>query len=714
MTDTARPFTLGVTAALAAVAGLAFVPLAEPRTLTVVPFAAILPTAITVIARGRGSLLVALAGWVAAGLPLALTLGTGPGNIPEVVRGGLVDGFRMALTEALPLRATPAVLFWIFTLVWWAAYWAARAADPRVTPLLALLPPGLVLVTGVAFGASQPGRGLPVAALFAGVAAFLLAVRGGRSLRRTLVAAIVCSAVVLGAVAVAARLPYEGARPVFDPRALVHRPEQVERQLSPLAYASLWAAEPPRRLLRVSTASPANQRLAVFDRYDGLDWSSDASYVPTGPRLSTGPVRPGRSVRETVTVDDLPLAWLPAPDRPTGLTGTTARVDRTAGTLTTAGGHAATGLRYTVTSRVPRLTAAEAAAATPAYGGSYASYLDVPADVPSSILGDADRLTQGGAVPYQRLLTLQDRLRTHYRYDVRAAPGRTAGHLRFFYDKSHQGTADQFATVFALMARHLGFPSRVVVGFTPGHPVGAGRYEVTTNDVVVWPEVALRGLGWVPFYPVPQPGGGGRTVGRSVGETPDRAALDQTVAAVRSAPAPRTPGDTRPAPARTTRPADRWILAVILLVFLLIGYFGPGPAVRALRRQRRRSGPPYAQVVGAWQEAIDALARLPRTGDLTALTAEEVAERARGWLGGDAGRRLESLARHLSASVFSAEPTGEVASAAAWLIVGRVRDSVDHELTRGQRIREKLRPPWTALRRSAAAVPARTPVKEAT
>jgi hypothetical protein len=122
----ARPLTLAVTAALAGVAGLAFVPLAEPRALVVVPFAAILPTAITVIARGRGSLLVALAGWIAAGLPLALTFGTGPGSVPQVVRGGLVDGFRMALTEALPLPATPAVLFWIFTLVWWAAYWAAR------------------------------------------------------------------------------------------------------------------------------------------------------------------------------------------------------------------------------------------------------------------------------------------------------------------------------------------------------------------------------------------------------------------------------------------------------------------------------------------------------------------------------------------------------------------------------------------------------------
>lgn len=124
--------------------------------------------------------------------------------------------------------------------------------------------------------------------------------------------------------------------------------------------------------------------------------------------------------------------------------------------------------------------------------------------MPPSILADAERLTRNAVSPYQRLLTLQDRLRTQDRYDVRAAPGRTVGHLHFFYDKSHRGTADQFATVFALMARHLGFPARIAVGFTPGHPVGGGRYEVTTADVVVWPEVALRGLGWVPFYPVPR------------------------------------------------------------------------------------------------------------------------------------------------------------------------------------------------------------------
>jgi transglutaminase-like putative cysteine protease len=687
-----------LTAALAGVAGLAFVPLCATRVLLVVPFAAVLATVVVVAAR-RGSLLVALAGWLVAGLPPALAFGAGTAGVPDVVRGGLVDGFRMALTQALPLPATPAVLFWVFTLVWWAAYWAGRAADPRVTPLLALLPPGLVLLTGIGFGVSQPGRGLPVAALFAGLAALLLAVGSGAGLRRTLVAAVTCAAVVLGALTAAARLPYEGKRPVFDPRALVHPPEQLEHQLSPLAYASLWAAEPPRRLLTLTTAAPVNQRLAVFDHYDGLDWSSGASYVPVGSRLPAGG-RPGRSVRESVAVDDLPFAWLPAPDRATEVTGTLVRVDRTAGVLTTAGGHAATGLRYSVTARVPSLTARQAADATPAYGPAYRDTLDVPADVPPSILADAERLTRNAVSPYQRLLTLQDRLRTQDRYDVRAAPGRTVGHLHFFYDKSHRGTADQFATVFALMARHLGFPARIAVGFTPGHAVGGGRYEVTTADVVVWPEVALRGLGWVPFYPVPRAGDGGGTIGRSVGEPPERAALDRTVAARGTSAQPKQTAAARTAPASPGASVYRWWPVALLPLLLLAGYLLPGPVTRALTRMRRRSGTPYEQVVGAWQETVDALARLPGAGDLTTSTAEEVTEHTRGRLGDVAGAHMESLARHLSASVFSGRPAGEADAAAAWLIVARMRALVDGRVTRAQRFRELVRPPWAAVRRT--------------
>jgi hypothetical protein len=463
-----------------------------------------------------------------------------------------------------------------------------------------------------------------------------------------------------------------------------------------------------------------NQRLAVFDGYDGLDWESSASYVPVGARLPSAGTRQGRSVRETVAVDDLPLTWLPAPDRPTNVTGTLVRVDQKTGVLTTAGGQAATGLRYTVTSQVPDLTPRQAAGAIPEYGPAYADLLKLPTDVPTSLLTDADKLTEDSAVPYQRLLTLQNYLRTHYRYDVRAAPGRTLGNLRFFYDKSHRGTADQFATAFALMARHLGFPTRIVVGFTPGHSVGNGRYEVTTNDVVVWPEVALHGLGWVPFYPVPQPSGGGATVGRSVGEPPSRSALDQAVAHARFVPKTSPAPAAQPAPAWSdgARTAYYWSAGMLLLMVLLIGYLLPGPAVRAWVRRRRRSGSPYDRVVGAWQETIGLLTRQPGTDELATMTAEEVTERARGWLGHEAGTRLTDLARHLSSAVFSGRPAEEADAAAAWLIVGWLRNRVNRELSVGQRIRELLRPPWTAVhaarRRPPAAVTARTPVKETT
>jgi hypothetical protein len=70
---------------------------------------------------------------------------------------------------------------------------------------------------------------------------------------------------------------------------------------------------------------------------------------------------------------------------------------------------------------------------------------------------------------------------------------------------------------------------------------------------------------------------------------------------------------------------------------------------------------------------------------------------------------MESLARHLSASVFSAEHASEVNAAAAWLILARLRTRVDRELTRGQRLRELLRPPWTAARRALRRPPTPCP-----
>ncbi|URM98898.1 DUF3488 and transglutaminase-like domain-containing protein [Actinomadura madurae] len=706
--------TLAITTGLAVAAGLAFVPLVEARALVVLPLAAVLPSLIVGLGPGRATLPVAAAGCFTFGPALAVLVGTEPAALSDILRDGLLDGFRLALTSALPLEASPAVLLWIFTLVWWASYWAAKSAVTRPALPLVLLPPGLVFLTGVAFGVAAPGERPPVAALFVVLALLLRGVRAGTGARGMPVLAVLAVTVAVGSLSIGERLPYQEGGAAADPRTLVRPPLRQQRQPSPLALANRWLAEPPRRVLEVTTTAPVAQRLMVLDRYDGIDWSSDASYSAVGARLPGRFAGPGRAVRQRVTVHHLPLTWLPAVGRPVTVTGAPVRADLETGVLTTADGRPATGAGYSVESRVPVLSAARAARATPGHGAEYEGLLDVPPMVPPSLLREAERLAAGERVPYRRLLALRDHLRAHYRYDIHAAPGRTAGHLRYFFDQKHRGTADQFATAFALMARHLGFPARVAVGFAPGRALGpagagqAGRYEITTGDVAVWPEVALEGLGWVPFSVLPRPsGGGGAATGATpVGEPPDRASVDRELAAMPPT-SPAMPAEAAPGHAQGNRHAAVW-WAVGAAAVLLLGYLLPGPCTRRWIRWRRRAGTPRQRVAGAWQEAVAQVARLPDAGGRLTAPAEEIAERAGALLGPEAAAGLAGLARRLSVAVFSPHPVGGSDAEAAWSSADRVRTAVNRRLGRRGRMRELTRPPWRTLRVATRRTSART------
>ena len=55
----------------------------------------------------------------------------------------------------------------------------------------------------------------------------------------------------------------------------------------------------------------------------------------------------------------------------------------------------------------------------------------------------------------------------------------------------------------ALMARSLGYPARVVMGFAPEVRDGEESVAVTGHDVTAWVEVAFEGVGWIPFSPTP-------------------------------------------------------------------------------------------------------------------------------------------------------------------------------------------------------------------
>jgi hypothetical protein len=53
------------------------------------------------------------------------------------------------------------------------------------------------------------------------------------------------------------------------------------------------------------------------------------------------------------------------------------------------------------------------------------------------------------------------------------------------------------------MARSLGIPARVAVGFLEPQQVGSRTYEYSSDDMHAWPELYFSGAGWVRFEPTP-------------------------------------------------------------------------------------------------------------------------------------------------------------------------------------------------------------------
>ena len=100
----------------------------------------------------------------------------------------------------------------------------------------------------------------------------------------------------------------------------------------------------------------------------------------------------------------------------------------------------------------------------------------------------------------------------------------------------------------AVLARLLGIPSRVAVGYTAGTRVGHDRWEVSTSDAHAWPELYFQGAGWLRFEPTPA-GSGGQATATGPAYTlppvlaPPRAAGRPTTAA----PPPTSRARPRPA-----------------------------------------------------------------------------------------------------------------------------------------------------------------------
>jgi transglutaminase-like putative cysteine protease len=227
------------------------------------------------------------------------------------------------------------------------------------------------------------------------------------------------------------------------------------------------------------------------------------------PGLSGGV--PKASVRTTVTIDDLHSAWIPAPYPAVRITGLEGRWDVGTRDLTIgADGSATEGQRYTVQSSRIVPTSSELAHASTLYPAEVRPELALPGPIPKNILAAAQKATRGAKTDYQKAVDLEAYFRDgdfSYSLQTPLKQGYEGDGLavisKFLQVKS--GYCVHFASAMAIMARVLGIPARVAIGYLPGigTPELSGRtvYTVTSDQLHSWPELYFSGIGWVRFEP---------------------------------------------------------------------------------------------------------------------------------------------------------------------------------------------------------------------
>jgi hypothetical protein len=212
--------------------------------------------------------------------------------------------------------------------------------------------------------------------------------------------------------------------------------------------------------------------------------------------------------------------------------------------------------------------------------------------------------------------------------------------LRFL--SARQGYCEQFAGTFAVMARSVGLPTRVAVGFTPGQLESDGQYHVRALNAHAWPEVLLGRYGWVSFEPTPgrgEPGAEAYTgvAAAQAGPVDTPAQTTPGAAAAPPSPAPAPPVAPKPSPnlvhaGPTAHHGGGFpvagVTAAVIVVALALAWVVGIPLIARRRRLRRRAAAGGAErVMVAWSEAADSLA-LMGAGRRPSETLQEHARRA--------------------------------------------------------------------------------------
>jgi hypothetical protein len=422
---------------------------------------------------------------------------------------------------------------------------------------------------------------------------------------------------------------------------------------------------PAYDVLHVDVTGPSTGylALAVLDAYDGALWHFDATFEPTGgriPALSGGAGTVATTpVTQRIAIErDLPVQLLPALDRARTVAGLAVAADAGTGMMLP---DQATGGRvsYSVTSLAPTATLSsvppgDGIDSAGAAAGSAVSPSDLALPPGTTVaMGTTMRFlaTLTGERPVASVGFLQSLLTALHSKERRIDPhltpapqphgsgppsaspptsavsaatastgGTSLSEVVNAITVDRSATPEQFATLYAMAARYMGVPARIVTGFrvgptSAGGAVPPGSYQVTNRQAWAWVEIPVAGIGWVIADPSPD------TTSALAAPPPENESPATTVPPRQANAVPRSElsgGHPLARPSTIGVPhayhMPGWLLALIIVATVALLAFAAGPGLAAgrrlwRRRSRRASPDPAALAVGAWLELLDGLSQ---------------------------------------------------------------------------------------------------------
>ncbi len=544
--------------------------------------------------------------------------------------------------------------------------------------------------------------------------------------------AIVVGAMALGALA-SPLLPGAGTEPLVDLLKVGRGNGPVEVSNPLVGISNLLGNQSDAELFRVSSKSPHYWRITALENYDAKDgqWKTRRSYrdISSGDELRpVGGVQNPIAQDVTVSATNVPGIWLPSPFSANRIEADKdLRYDPDTASIIISGASAVPSITYSVTAAIPQIDPATAPVLpvdTSAVTSNYSTTAPT-SPVASQLLDDLGQ-AHPGASQFGLAQALQAVFRSDFRYstnvDYSAAPVPIDAFLT-----SREGFCQQFASAFALLARQLGIPSRIGVGFTWGETVGTAddgttTYVVRGRHAHAWPELYFDRLGWVTFEPTP--GRGNPDAVSYGGVAPQQAAAPgapaeataptttvvstgpgagvggATTTAVPTTLAPSTTNEAELTPARrsaaTNDPLPWWLGSLVIALLAMIGLVATlavWAGIRAARSAARRRGATTAgaRVALAWETSIGWLAdagvhRKPWE------TPHEFSSRSdvSSTLGPDQTAALQTIATIETTRIHAADGVTDTERAQAESSASQIASAVSSSLSRGAQLRRAL------------------------